>query len=119
MRHWNCFLAVSVLAVAAAGTSVAFADENLDNFVSTKSRTEVLAEQQAFQGAGNNPFSALYDPFKSMKSTKTRAEVQAEFMASRKQVEAFMGEDSGSVYLSANPAGHAPAEASTDVAATK
>ena len=32
-------------------------------------------------------------------STKTRAEVRAEFLASRQQAEALTGEDSGSQYL--------------------
>jgi hypothetical protein len=117
MRHSDRFLVVSVLAVAAAGTNVAFADENLDSFVSTKSRDEVLAEWQAFKASGVNPWSSTYNPLKSLKSTKTRDEVQADFLASRKQVEAFTGEDSGSAYLAANPA--APSQPVSDLAAAK
>jgi hypothetical protein len=119
MRHLDRFLVVSVLAVAAAWTDVAFGDENLDSFVSTKSREEVRAEWQAFKASGVNPWSAAYNPLASFQSTKTRDEVQAEFLASRKEVEAFTGEDSGSAYLSATPPVNASTEAANDVAATK
>jgi hypothetical protein len=118
MRYLNGFLLVSVLAVAAATANVAFGDE-IDSFVSTKSREEVGAEWQAFKASGVNPWSGTYNPLAYLQGTRTRDEVQAEFLASRKEVEAFMGEDSGSVYLTANPAVNAPTQVAGQLAVAK
>ena len=46
-----------------------------------------------------NPWSSSYNPLKSFRSAKTRAEVTAEYIASRDEVHAFTSEDSGSEWL--------------------
>jgi len=92
--------ALVLAATAFAGT--AFADDiTIDNskFVSAKSRAEVQAELAQFKQAGTSPWSTQYNPLKTFKSTATRAEVTAQYIASRDAVNALNGEDSGSTYL--------------------
>jgi hypothetical protein len=67
--------------------------------VSTKSRAEVQAELTAYKQSGVNPWSTWYDQLSGFKSTATRAEVVAEYIAARDEVAAINGEDSGSAYL--------------------
>ena len=55
---------------------------------------------------GVNPWSISYNPLATFKSERSRAEVRADYLASRKAVAAMTGEDSGSAYLAATqPAG--------------
>lgn len=68
-------------------------------FVSTKTRADVRADLVAYQRAGVNPWSTSYNPLRSFRSTTTREAVMAEYVASRDQVEAMTGEDSGSQWL--------------------
>lgn len=68
-------------------------------FVSTASRAQVQEELREFRKTGINPWSARYDPLAQFKSTTTREELAAQFQASRDEVAAFSGEDSGSTYL--------------------
>lgn len=68
-------------------------------FVSTKSRAEVQAELQEYKRAGVNPWATSYNHLRNFKSTKTRDEVAAEFAATRNEVSALHGEDSGSSYF--------------------
>jgi hypothetical protein len=68
-------------------------------FESKKSRSDVKEELRRYKQAGVNPWSTSYTPLRSFKSTRTRADVQAEFLASREEVAAFNGEDSGSAFL--------------------
>lgn len=103
-RYLACALSVaSTVAAAAAATammsSVALADDiTIDPTPppSEKSRAEVRAE---LKKRGPNPWSITYDPIAQMKGTRTRQEVRDEYIASRDQVQAFTGEDSGSAYL--------------------
>lgn len=99
--------AATVLAMSAA----AFAGQVLAEtpyavpeqpFTSTKSRAEVQAELAQYKQAGVNPWSTTYNQLRGFKSATTRDAVTAEYIASRDQVAAFTGEDSGSAYLSAN-----------------
>jgi hypothetical protein len=107
----NVFLGVLVLA-SAATTSSAFADTGLAGdisvetrpFVSTRTRAEVEAELAQYQRAGVNPWATAYNPLKSFRSEKTRAQVEQEYVASRAEVRAMTGEDSGSSYLAAHRA---------------
>lgn len=46
-----------------------------------------------------NPWSMDYDPIAHTQLTRKRSEVRNEYLASREQVAAFTGEDSGSAYL--------------------
>jgi hypothetical protein len=90
------------LAVAAAASLSAFAESPLvdaGSFASTASRAAVQAELQSFRAAGVNPWSTRYDPLANRVSTASRADVTADYIASRDRVAAVTGEDSGSTYL--------------------
>jgi len=98
----NRYLATSLVALAAAIASPAFADDitpETTPFVSTASRAAVQAELNAFRQAGTSPWSQVYNPLASFASRQTRAQVTGEFLQSRDQVEAFTAEDSGSFHL--------------------
>jgi hypothetical protein len=101
----NRKLATALVLAAAAVAGDAFADDiTVDNskFVSAKSRAEVQAELGQFKKAGTSPWSIQYNPLAGYKGEKSRAEVTAQYVASRNQVAAFTGEDSGSAYLAQN-----------------
>jgi hypothetical protein len=95
--------ALVLAATAAAGNAFAgtgFAgDISIDTtpFVSSKTRAEVQAE--VGQVRGISPWSMQYNPLSGYKSDRTRAEVTAQYLASRNQVAALTSEDSGSSYL--------------------
>jgi len=100
MNSRNIASALVLAATAFAGT--AFADDiTIDNtqFVSSKTRAEVQADLAQFKQAGTSPWSIQYNPLKSFKSTASRADVTAQYIASRDAVNALNGEDSGSTYL--------------------
>ena len=108
-------LALSSLVLAAAFAGSAFAESPNagvfnDHFVSSKSRAEVQAELAAYKQAGVNPWSTQYNPLRSFVSTKTRAEVVADYLGARDEVHALTAEDSGSAYLAqVRPIGVPPA----------
>jgi hypothetical protein len=90
------------LVLAASAIGNAFADDitiESKPFVSTASRAEVAAELAAFRASGVNPWADSYNQLAGFTSSKSRDEVKAEFLASREEVAALNGEDSGSVYL--------------------
>ena len=64
-----------------------------------RTRAEVQAELAQFKQAGVNPWSISYNKLAGFQSTRTRAQVQAEYVAERNQVAALNAEDSGSAYL--------------------
>lgn len=68
-------------------------------FASTKTRAEVQAEFVAYQRAGVDPWSIGYNPMHDFRSTTTREAVVAEFIATRGEVDAMTGEDSGSQWF--------------------
>ena len=91
-----------VVAAAAAFAGNAFAETPTvvkDDFVSSASRAQVNAELVAFKQAGVNPWSTQYNPLRYVQGTKSRAQVVGEYLASRDQVAALNGEDSGSTWL--------------------
>lgn len=93
-------IASAALIVAAAGN--AFAESPLiveDNFVSSRTRAEVLAELHAYKQAGVNVWSNQYNPLRAFKSNASREQVVAEYLADRNEVAAVTGEDSGSAYF--------------------
>ena len=101
----NAKLALSSLVLAATFAGNALAETPTvvnENFVSGKSRAEVLAELASYKQAGVNPWSMSYNPLRSFQSATTREAVVAEYLASRNEVKALNGEDSGSVYLAQN-----------------
>ncbi len=94
--------AISALVLAASFAGSAFAESPTvvnDNFVSAKTRAEVNAELAAYKKAGVNPWSISYNPLRQFQSATTRQAVVADYLASRDEVKAFGGEDSGSTYL--------------------
>ena len=104
--------------VAALSAGAAFADDitvETTPFVSTKSRAEVQAELQQFQRSGVNPWAQNYDQLQSFRSGTTRAQVTAEYLASRNEVSALTGEDSGAAWLATRTNGAAPVVAGQPV----
>ncbi len=97
----NIASALVIAAAAAAGSAMAD-DITIDTtpFVSTKSRAEVQAELSQFKQAGTSPWSTQYNPLAQFRSSLSRAQVVAGYVADRDQVAALNGEDSGSAYLS-------------------
>lgn len=93
--------ALTALALAAAFAGSAFAETPTPDvpFVPTLSRAQVQAELAAYNRAGVNPWSIQYNPLRNFHSTTTRAAVVADYLASRDEVKALYGEDSGSQYL--------------------
>jgi hypothetical protein len=95
-------LATALVLAASAVAGNAFADDitvDTTPFVSSKSRAEVQADLAQFKQAGTSPWSTQYNPLRSFASNTSRAEVTAQYLASRDQVAALNGEDSGSAYL--------------------
>lgn len=106
----NRKIAIALIAAAAAAGN-AFAESPTiveDSFVSAKSRAEVQAELAAYKQAGVNVWSIQYNPLRSLRGSKTRAEVVGEYISSRDRVAAMTGEDSGSAYLARRVADLSP-----------
>ena len=97
----NAKLTLSSLLLAAfAGNALAEGPiEANDPFTGGRTVAEVRAELDAYKQAGVNPWSTSYNPLKSFRSATTRDAVTAEYLASRNEVRALSGEDSGSAYL--------------------
>lgn len=99
----NRKLATALVLAAAAAAGNAFADDitvDTTPFVSARSRAEVQTELT--QVRGTSPWSIQYNPLATFKAEKSRDQVTGEYLASRNQVAAFNGEDSGSAYLAQN-----------------
>jgi hypothetical protein len=60
------------------------------------------AVHKAAPGNSANPWSTRFNQLDGFQSQRSRADVQAEYIASRDRVAAFTGEDSGAAYLAAN-----------------
>jgi hypothetical protein len=98
----NRKLAISSIVLAAAFAGNAFAESPIygnDPFTGVKTRADVAAELAAYKQAGVNPWSTQYNPMKYFKSATTRQDVTSAYLASRDEVRALSGEDSGSAYL--------------------
>lgn len=97
----NRNLAIAI-ALGCAACGSAFADDiTVDPipFVSTTSRLQVQEELRQFLSAAVNPWADHYDPLAHFRGAMTRAQVTADFLATRDSVAAFTAEDSGSSYL--------------------
>jgi hypothetical protein len=92
-------LAVFAALAVAAGSSFAesYAEHNTP-YASSASRTEVAA-QAAAPRQGVAPWSIRFNPLDQFRSTRSRAEVTAGYLADRDVVNALTAEDSGSDYL--------------------
>lgn len=98
----NRKLAISSIVLASAFAGSAFAESPIygnDVFTGARSRGDVQAELAVYKQAGVNPWSTSYNPLKGFKSATTRDSVTAAYLASRNEVRALSGEDSGSAYL--------------------
>ena len=117
---------VTVIAAACAAAVPAFADDiTIDPhpFVSTMTRAQVQADLQQAMKNGGVSYGSGYDPLARYPAApgpkRTRAEVTAEFLATRADVAAMNAEDSGSAYLSRMAATRAVRPATTDLAAVE
>ena len=100
--------ALSVAAFAAHADDADPSGQFANATASQATRTAVQADLGAYKKAGVNPWSTAYNPLKSFQSTRSRAEVTAEYLASRDAVAAMTREDSGSSYLAARRTTTAP-----------
>lgn len=106
--------AAAVFAAAAIAAGNAYADDiTIDNtpFVSTKTRAEVRAEvmgQSEFLRVASSEWSMQLSQETQPKSTYTREQAKADYIAARDEVKARTAEDSGSSYFAALPRGSAP-----------
>jgi hypothetical protein len=107
---------VAALSAAAFGAQADEADGSQYGvqFNGTLTRAEVQAQ---LKQVGPNPWSTQYNPLATFKSERTRAQVQAEYVANRDAVAAFTSEDSGSAYLATHDAPVATRLAGTPVSA--
>lgn len=108
----NRYLIASLLAVAAAASNVAFADDitvETHAFVPSLTREQVRADLVQYRAGGVNPWSTSYNPVARFHGTRTRAEVTADYLRSRDEVAAMNGEDSGSSWQAAQARHAAPA----------
>jgi hypothetical protein len=99
-------IAAVAIALASVAAGQAFAQPlgqeggQVDSFASTKTRDQVYAELVQFRADYPvSPWSFRYNPLATFKSTQTRAEVTAAYVADRDEVAALTGEDSGSAFL--------------------
>lgn len=99
----------AALALAAIASGNAYADDiTIDStpFVSSRTRAEVRAEVMG-QGEAlrmaNSEWSMQMNTAHLPQSTLTRAQVRQEYIATRREANAFNGEDSGSSYLASLP----------------
>ena len=94
-------LTLSALVLAAFAGNALADDPTVVNerFAASKTRAEVQAELAAYKATGVNPWANSYQPLKYFKSTASREAVVGEYLASRNEVRALTGEDSGSAYI--------------------
>lgn len=99
--HTRIALSALFLAATFAGSAFAETPNAVPEpaFVSTQSRAQVLADLHAYKQAGVNPWATSYNPLRSFQGAATRDAVVADYLASREEVQALTGEDSGSAYL--------------------
>jgi hypothetical protein len=98
-------LAAALVLIASAGSVLADDISGEDRAIAVRQPTAVAPAQRATV----NVYAKDYNPLHSFQGVKTRAQVTAEFQASREEVAAFTREDSGAAWLAARrPVGHAP-----------
>ena len=99
----NRKIAFALATAVVAGSALAD-DITIDTtpFQSTATRAQVQADLASYKKAGVNPWSTTYSPLRSFESSKSRAQVSSEYVASRDRVAAMTREDSGSAYLARN-----------------
>ena len=117
-RNLRCAIAtgavttISLLSVAVIASTAAYADDitvGQSPFVSSRTRDEVSAEVRT-PYPGGNPWSGAYNMFQAP-STATSEQIQGEYVTARDTVNAFHGEDSGSVHIMKAQGSFAPSSA--------
>lgn len=105
----NRLSALIVAAAALAGTASYAGDITVDTtpFTASRTRAEVQTELAQFRQAGTSVWSTQYNQLAQFAPQRSRADVQAEYLASRAQVAAFTAEDSGSAWLARGRTVHA------------
>lgn len=98
MNRKSLLVALAIAAAAGSSFAESYAEYNTP-FVSSAARAEVAAQLAQPQQGTVSPWSNRYNPLAQFRSTKTRAEVVAVYLADRDVVNALNGEDSGSSYL--------------------
>ena len=98
-RHLATVIAIAIVCGAAANAFASDITEDPNPFVSTASRAQVREELAAFRQASVNPWADDYNQLAEFRGSVTRAQVKSAFLTSRDEVQAFSGEDSGSIYL--------------------
>ncbi|HET8747586.1 MAG TPA: DUF4148 domain-containing protein [Ramlibacter sp.] len=93
--------ALSLAAFAAHAESADPSGQFAASAAGQATRAQVQAELAAYKQSGVNPWSTSYNPLKAFQGTRTRADVKAEYIASREAVNAMTREDSGSAWLAA------------------
>ena len=93
-------LAIAALSFAALAAHADDADPS-GQFAAAPGSQAARTEVQAQYHRGVSPWSTSYNPLTTFRSQRTRAEVTAEYLASRNAVAALTSEDSGSAYLAA------------------
>jgi hypothetical protein len=106
----NAKLTLSALVLAAFAGNALADDPTVarEQFVSGKTRAEVQADLSAYRRAGVNPWETWYQPLQYFHSATTREQVVGDYLASRNEVRALTGEDSGSAYLAQARGLHVP-----------
>ena len=107
MKTTATALAIAALSFAALSAHADDADPAGQFAASVGSqapRAQVQAQYQQYRKQGVNPWATSYNPLTRFQGQRTRAEVTAEYLASRNAVEALTREDSGSSYLAAHKA---------------
>lgn len=105
MKATRLLLAAALAATGfAAHADEADGSQHVLQFNGQKTRAEVQAELQQYKRAGVNPWSTQYNPFTGFQSQRSRAQVEADFVANRDRVAAMTGEDSGAAYLATHGA---------------
>ena len=93
------FAVIAALAITSGSSFAESYTEHNTPFVSNATRAQVAAQVTQSAHSAINPWSTSYNPLAQFRSSKTRAQVTAEYIANRDVVDAFIGEDSGSNYL--------------------
>lgn len=94
-------IVIAALSFSALSAFAESADPSGQFAASVQPATSRGQVQAQVRTAGANPWSTSFNPLQSFRSERSRAEVSAEYLASRNAVAAFTGEDSGSAYLAA------------------
>jgi hypothetical protein len=108
-------LFVAALSLAAATVYADEADPSNQYAIQapgTQTRAAVAQQFQQYRAEGVNPWSNWYNPLKTFRGERTRAEVRAEYIRDRAAVAGMNAEDSGSAWL----ATHKPAAPGSQVA---